>query len=139
MFILRQAVHVIITSPPDRLSSNNPGNAQTTQRTLDVYHSRTKLQDKDSQKQISLDKTYELPNRYLETGTFTLVERKRRNERVILTDVLSSTEYTERQVETEPLFRQQKDWYNGQALDKNYEADGQLKADTPHKTKKKRI
>ena len=43
-----------------RLSSNIPGNMQTTARTLDVYDSRTKLQNKDSQKQISLGKTHEL-------------------------------------------------------------------------------
>ena len=126
-------------SPGHRLSRNNPGNVHKTPRTLDVYDSRTKLQNKDSRKQISLDKSCEFSDRYLETGSLTITVIRRRNERGILPDVLSSTEYTESPVEKEPLFRKQIDWYNGQALDKNNEADGQLKADTTHKTKKENL
>ena len=84
-----------------------------------------------------MDKSCEFSDRYLETGALTITVITRRNERGLLPDVLSSTEYTESQVETEPLFKQQMDWYNGQALDKNNEADSQLKADTTHKTKKR--
>ena len=131
--------HKLNSSPGHRLSSNNLGNVQTTPRTLDVYDSRTNVLNKDTRKQISLDKACEFSNRYLETVTLTLAVKTRRNERVILTDVLSSTECTESQIEKEPLIRQQKDLYKGQALDKNNEADGQLKADITHKTKKKRI
>ena len=126
-------------SPGHRLSSNNPGNVKTTPGTLDVYDSRTKLQNKDSRKQFSLDKCHEFSNSYLETGTLTLAVATQRNKRVILTDVLSSTEYRESQEEKEPLIRQQKDWYNGQALDKNNEAHGHLKADITHKTKKENL
>ena len=52
---------------------------------------------------------------------------------------LSSTEYTEGQVETKPLYRKQMVWYKWLALDKNNEAEGQLKADTTHKTKKENL
>ena len=51
-------------SPGHRLSSSNPGNVQRTPRTLDVYNSRTKLQNKDSRKQISLDKSCEFSDIY---------------------------------------------------------------------------
>ena len=76
---------------------------------------------------------------YPDVDTSTTVEIARRNDIGIVSDDLSSTESTERQVEAQPLNWRQMDWYIRQTRNKNNEADGQLKASAINKTKKENL
>ena len=78
-------------------------------------------------------------NSYLSSSACKIAVRTRSYKRGIVPDALSSTKFNESQVETEPVSRTQMDWYNGQDQEKNNEANGQLKADTTHKTKKENL